>query len=81
MPQERGAASDMSSTDSRSASDTQKTLGYDEALERVMSLADFERSTHSPGHSSFHLERIGLLMERLGNPHLRVPTVHVAGTK
>ena len=46
-----------------------------------MGLADFERSSHSPGHSSFHLERIGLLADRLGNPHLRVPTVHIAGTK
>ena len=46
-----------------------------------MGLADFERSTHSPGHASFHLERIGLLMERLGNAHRGIPTVHIAGTK
>ncbi len=46
-----------------------------------MGLADFERGTHSPGHSTFHLERITRLLERLGNPHLSVPTVHVAGTK
>ena len=46
-----------------------------------MGLADFERGTHSPGHSTFHLERISRLLERLGNPHLAVPTVHVAGTK
>lgn len=46
-----------------------------------MGLADFERGTHSPGHSTFHLERITRLLERLGNPHLTVPTVHVAGTK
>ncbi len=46
-----------------------------------MGLADFERGTHSPGHSTFHLERISRLLERLGNPHLSVPTVHVAGTK
>ena len=46
-----------------------------------MGLADFERGTHSPGHSTFHLERISRLLERLGNPHLTVPTVHVAGTK
>jgi dihydrofolate synthase/folylpolyglutamate synthase len=46
-----------------------------------MGLADFERSTHSPVHSSFHLARMGLLIERLGNPHLGVPTVHIAGTK
>ena len=54
---------------------------YAEALARVMGLANFERSLQSPSHSSFHLERMGLLMERLGNPHLAVPTVHVAGTK
>ena len=46
-----------------------------------MGLADFERGTHSPGHSTFHLERISRLLERLGNPHLAVPTIHVAGTK
>jgi len=56
-------------------------LDYEDALRLVMSLADFERSSHSPDHSSFHLERIGLLMEHLGNPHLDIPTVHVAGTK
>ena len=46
-----------------------------------MGLADFERSTHSPGHSTFHLQRMTLIMERLGNVHLKVPTIHVAGTK
>ena len=56
-------------------------LDYEAALERVMSLADFERSSHSPGHSSFHLDRIALLAERLGKPHLGIPTIHIAGTK
>ncbi len=56
-------------------------LSYEGALERVMGLADFERSTHSPGHSGFHLERMTLLMERLERAHLATPTVHVAGTK
>ena len=56
-------------------------LSYDEALRRVMGLADFERSTHSPGHSAFHLERMRLLMERLGDEHLATPTAHIAGTK
>ena len=56
-------------------------LDYETALERVMSLADFERSTHSPAHSSFHLERMSVLMEQLSNTHLGIPTVHVAGTK
>ncbi len=46
-----------------------------------MGLADFERSTHHPGHSGFHLERMRLLSEELGGVHRGVPTVHVAGTK
>ena len=46
-----------------------------------MGLADFERGTHSPGHGVFHLDRMRLLLERIGNPHLEVPTIHVAGTK
>ena len=53
---------------------------YDGALQRVMGLPDFERSSHSPGHASFHLERMALLLDRLGSPHLVVPTVHIAGT-
>ena len=46
-----------------------------------MGLADFERSAHSPEHASFHLERMRLLMERLGDCHLGTTTVHIAGTK
>ena len=60
---------------------TPQTLDFDQSVELVMSLADFERSTHSPGHSGFHLERVGLLAERLDRVHCAVPTVHVAGTK
>jgi len=55
-------------------------IDYNEALERVMLLADFERSTHSPGHSAFHLERMHLLLSLLGNPHLDTAAVHIAGT-
>ena len=56
-------------------------LSYDDALRQVMGLADFERSaTVGPGYGKFHLERMGLLMERLGNPHLGPPVVHIAGT-
>ncbi len=46
-----------------------------------MGLADFERSTHSPEHAKFHLERMGLLLQRLDDPHIGRRTVHVAGTK
>ena len=56
-------------------------LTYEGALRHIMGLADFERSTHSPGHSAFHLERMSLLMEQLDCAHLAVPTIHIAGTK
>ena len=56
-------------------------LDYNAALRRVMGLADFERSSHSPGHAVFHLQRMSLLMERMGSPELDVPAVHIAGTK
>ena len=72
---------DSTSTSASSPARVAPHLDYEAALKRVMSLADFERSTHSPEHSSFHLERMGLLAERLGNPHLGTPTVHIAGTK
>lgn len=55
-------------------------IAYENALELVMGLPDFERSTHNPGHSGFHLERMNLLLDRLDSPHLAVPTVHIAGT-
>lgn len=58
-----------------------KTLEFGEAVDLAMGLADFERSTHSPGHSGFHLERVGLLANRLDQVHQAVPSVHVAGTK
>ncbi len=56
-------------------------MDYPTALEHLLSLADFERSVNSPSHSSFHLDRISLILEKLGNPHLGIPTVHVAGSK
>ena len=54
---------------------------YNSALAKVMSLADFERSSHSPTHSSFHLERMSILLDLLDNPQVGIPTIHVAGTK
>ena len=53
---------------------------YDEALRLLMGLPDFERSVNQPGHSGFHLERMRLILDRLGSPHLAAPAVHIAGT-
>ena len=57
---------------------TTQCLNYTDALALVMGLTDFEQ--RSQGHE-FHLERMALLLGRLGDPHLTIPTVHVAGTK
>jgi dihydrofolate synthase/folylpolyglutamate synthase len=65
----------------RTVTTARPCLAYEDALVKIMGLADFERGTHSPGHGVFHLDRMRLLLERVGNPHLDVPTIHVAGTK
>ncbi len=47
-----------------------------------MGMVDYERPATIPGgRARYDLERIGALLEALGNPHLGAPTVHVAGTK
>lgn len=56
-------------------------LTYDQAVELAMSLADFERAANWPGHSFFHLERVQMLAERLGDVDKATAAVHVAGTK
>ena len=73
--------SDSTATNVQPPSRSGSRLSYEAALERVMALADFERSTHSPEHVTFRLERMRLLMEQLGNVHLGTTTVHIAGTK
>ncbi len=56
-------------------------IDFAEAVEMAMSLADFERSRHFPGHSGWHIERMMMLAERLDDVQNATPTVHVAGTK
>ncbi len=56
-------------------------MDYNTALERILSLADFERPKKDPNRSEYHLHRIELMLEKMGRPHLSAPTVHVAGSK
>ena len=60
---------------------TFNSLSYTEAVDICLSLADFERATHSPNHSDFHLDRMIFLAGLLGDPQNSVPSVHIAGTK
>jgi dihydrofolate synthase/folylpolyglutamate synthase len=55
---------------------------YSKALRYLNSLADFERLRIVRYNSqNFDLERMRTLLKRLGNPHDRFKSVHIAGTK
>jgi dihydrofolate synthase / folylpolyglutamate synthase len=55
------------------------SIGADAFLQ---SRIDYERTIPAPySHRTFKLERMRELLAALGNPHNRLPVVHVAGTK
>lgn len=55
---------------------------YEQVIEFLYGRIDYERvHALSCTASDFKLDRMRALLERLGNPHLRIPAVHVAGTK
>ena len=57
-------------------------MDYREAIDRIMGLVDYERPSTIPGQQPrYDLARIGAFLDALGNPHLGIPTVHIAGTK
>ena len=58
-------------------------MRYSEAIANVLSLFDSERArVDGPRQKAiYNLERMEAFLERIGNPHRRVPAVHIAGTK
>lgn len=59
-----------------------KLTSYQQALEFLFNRINYERvqsSAYSAG--DFKLNRMRDLLEGLGNPQLRIPAVHIAGTK
>lgn len=53
---------------------------YEAAIARLLSLTDLRRAA-APGDRRRHRHaRLRALLQRLDNPHLAVPTIHVAGT-
>lgn len=54
---------------------------YMKAVNRLLSLADFERKSRANQPPDWHLRRVERLMEMLGDPHLAMPVIHVAGSK
>ncbi len=54
---------------------------YLDAVDKLLSLADFERKSRANQPPDWHLRRVEQLMEMLVDPHLATPLVHVAGSK
>ena len=59
-----------------------RPLSYDDALHRLLSLADYERMAGRLAPApKYDLDRMRELAERLGRPQNSAPVLHVAGTK
>ena len=56
-------------------------MDYRPAIDRLLTLTDFERKARAGEPPDFHLRRMELLLSGLGDPHLATPVVHVAGSK
>lgn len=54
-------------------------MNYQSALDYVLSFADYERLSRSA--VVFDIARIEELLKRLGDPHKKAKSVHIAGTK
>jgi dihydrofolate synthase / folylpolyglutamate synthase len=56
--------------------------GYNQALEFLLGRVNFEKTGHKPYSANhYKLARMQMLLECLGNPQERLPTIHIAGTK
>jgi len=66
----------------KSATGKRSIKTYDAALKYLFSQTDYEQMRRVRYNSdTFSLDRMNLLLGKLGNPHTRVPAVHIAGTK
>lgn len=54
---------------------------YASALDFLLGRVNYERTVHIPYASDFKLERMRRLLAHLGDPHLALSAVHIAGTK
>jgi dihydrofolate synthase/folylpolyglutamate synthase len=53
----------------------------DQALDFIYSFIDYEKKRDPHVKITWDLKRVDLLLEKLGNPHLKSKTVHIAGSK
>ena len=54
---------------------------FQQALDFIYSFIDYERQRDPHVKTNWDLRRVELLLRRLGNPHLKSKTVHIAGSK
>jgi len=54
---------------------------YQQALDYIYSFVDYERQPRPRDPVNYDLRRMDELLDRLGNPHLKARTVHIAGSK
>jgi dihydrofolate synthase/folylpolyglutamate synthase len=68
---------------SRRAPARRKTIRtYDSALKYLFALTDYEQMLRVRYNTdTFNLNRMKLLLKQLGDPHKKIRTVHIAGTK
>ena len=57
------------------------TDSLDQALDYIYSFIDYERQRDAHVTPNWDLRRVEALLGRLGNPHLKSKTVHIAGSK
>ena len=61
---------------------SERLTTYEQAIDFLFGRINYERiNTDSYSTSDFKLDRMRRLLELMGNPHERIPVIHVAGTK
>jgi len=56
-------------------------MDYQQALDYIDSYTDYEKTPMPHAAANYDLRRVDELLVRLGNPHLKARSVHIAGTK
>ncbi|MDP2730404.1 MAG: folylpolyglutamate synthase/dihydrofolate synthase family protein [Dehalococcoidales bacterium] len=56
-------------------------MDIQQALDYIYSFIDYERQARPREPARYDLRRVDELLSRLGNPHLKARTVHIAGSK
>lgn len=69
-------------TNRKSKTPLKAIRGYDSAMRFLLSQTDYEQMLRVRYNSdTFNLDRMRLLLKKLNNPHQKIRSVHIAGTK